>query len=139
MLAKRACKFVKEDGDPCGAPPLRDEDYCLAHSPEHADEMAEARRLGGLRRRRERTLSGAYDFDGLGSVPQVRRLLEIAVMDTLGLENSVARSRAIAYLAQVAVGLLEKGEMEERLQAIEAALGPRLQQARPTAKRGRWP
>ena len=81
--------------------------------------MAEARRLGGLRRRKERAVAGAYDFDGLESVGQIRRLIEVAVLDTLALENSVARSRTLAYLAQVSVNLLEKGEMEERLRALE--------------------
>jgi hypothetical protein len=88
--------------------------------------MAEARRLGGLRRRREKTVSGAYDFEGLGDVGQIRRLLEIAVLDTLSLENSVARSRTLAYLAQVALKTLEVGEFEERLEALEATMGPRL-------------
>jgi hypothetical protein len=96
------------------------------HSPEHADEMAEARRLGGLRRRREKTVSGAYDFEGLADVGQVRRLLEIAVLDTLSLENSVARSRTLAYLAQVALKALEVGEFDERLDALERLVAPRL-------------
>ena len=96
------------------------------HSPEHAEEVAEARRLGGLRRRKEKAVSGAYDFEGLGSILRIRRLLEVAILDTLSLENSVARSRTLAYLAQVAVNLLEKGELESRLAAMEGALGPRL-------------
>ena len=96
------------------------------HSPERAEEVAEARRLGGLRRRREKAIYGAYDVDGLGSVVQVRRLIEIAVLDTLGLENSVARNRTLAYLAQVAVNLLEKGELEERVRVLEEKVRPRL-------------
>ena len=67
------------------------------HSPEHAAEAAEARRLGGLRRRREVAVTGAYEFPGLQSVADIRRILEIAVLDTLGLENSrgyVVTSRA---------------------------------------------
>jgi hypothetical protein len=96
------------------------------HSPEHAEEMAEARRLGGLRRRREKAVSGAYDFDGLADVGQVRRLLEIAVLDSLALENSVARSRTLAYLAQVALKALEVGEFEARLEALERLVAPRL-------------
>jgi hypothetical protein len=88
--------------------------------------MAEARRLGGLRRRREGTVAVAFDFEGLANVPQIRRLIEVAAYDTLGQENSIARSRALAYLAQIAARLLEAGELEERLQAVEAALGPRL-------------
>ena len=127
MVAARACKACKDDGSPCGSPPLRDGDFCLMHDPEHAKEMQEARRLGGLRRRREKAVAGAYDFEGLGEVGQVRRLLEIAVLDTLGLENSVARSRTLAYLAQVSLKALEVGELAERVRALESLLLPRLQ------------
>jgi len=126
MVAERACKATRDDGLACNAPPLRNSPFCLWHDPDHAGEVAEARRLGGLRRRREATLSGAYDFEGLGSIEQIRRLVEVAVVDTLGLENSVARARTLAYLAQTATKLLEVGELEERLERIEASLGPRL-------------
>ena len=51
------------------------------HCPEHAAEAAEARRLGGLRRRREVAVSGAYDFCGLESVGDIRRLLEVGELE----------------------------------------------------------
>ena len=121
-MAAQACNTLKEDGSPCQAPPLHDAELCLMHSPEHAEEVAEARRLGGLRRRKEKAVSGAYDFEGLGNVSHVRRLLEVAVLDTLSLENSIARSRTIAYLGQVSVNLLDKGELESRLVALEDTL-----------------
>jgi hypothetical protein len=92
------------------------------HSPEHAAEVAEARRLGGLRRRREVAVSGAYEFSGLENVADIRRILEIAVLDTLGLENSVSRSRTLAYLVMGAIKLLEVGELEQRLAALESAV-----------------
>ena len=92
------------------------------HSPEHAEDMAEARRLGGLRRRREVAVSGAYEFAGLESVVDIRRLLEVAVLDTLGLENSIARAWTLAYLATTAIKLLEVGEFEQRLATLEAAM-----------------
>jgi hypothetical protein len=120
---------VKDDGQPCRAPRLRDSDFCFWHSPEHADEAAEAQRLGGLRRRREKAVASAYDFDGLDSVPKARRLLEIAALDSLALENSVARSRTLAYLAQVALKALEVGEFEQRLDALERLVAPRLDKA----------
>ncbi len=63
------------------------------HSPDREDEAAEARRLGGLRRRREKIVAGAYDFEGLDSVQSIRRLVEIAAIDLLGLEISIVRSR----------------------------------------------
>ena len=128
-MVVRTCNALKEDGSHCQAAPLLDSDFCLMHSPEHAEEMAEARRLGGLRRRREKAVSGAYDFDGLADVTQVRRLLEIAASDTLSLENSVARSRTLAYLAQVALKALEVGELAERIDALERLVAPRLPKA----------
>ncbi len=126
----RSCKGVKENGQTCRQAPLSDHDYCFWHSPEHKVEAAEARRLGGLRRRREKTLQGAYAFEGLNSLDDIKRLLEIAIMDTLALENSVARSRTIAYLAQVGIKALEAGEYEERIRALESMLMPRLQTER---------
>ena len=102
---------------------MRESKFCFWHDPEHATEVAEARRLGGLRRRKEKAVEGAYDFGGLVEVSQVRRLLEIAALDTLSLENSVARSRTLAYLAQVALKALEVGAFEERLRALEGAAG----------------
>ena len=95
------------------------------HDPAHEKEMAEARRLGGLRRRKEKAVEGAYDIEGLEDVGQVRRIVHIAVLDTLSLENSIARSRTLAYLAQVGLKALEVGEFEERLRSLEAAVKPR--------------
>ena len=96
LLSTRTCPETRADGHPCQSPPVQDSRYCILHSPEHAEEMQEARRLGGLRRRREVTVQGAYELPGLGSVSDIPRLLEIASLDTLGLENSVARNRTLA-------------------------------------------
>ena len=128
-MASRACSFQRENGQPCGSPPLLDGDLCLWHDPTHADEVTEARKLGGQRRRRERVVSGAYDFEGLGTIGSIRRLIEVAVVDTLGLENGVSRNRTLAYLAQIAAKLLEVGELEDRLATLEHAMGPRLKTA----------
>jgi hypothetical protein len=89
------------------------------HSPEHIKEVQEARRLGGLRRKRESTISSAYHFDSLNSVEGIRRIVEIAVVDTLAAENSLARNRTLAYLVQVALHTLEVGDMETRIAALE--------------------
>ena len=39
------CAGKQRDGRQCGAPPMRGEQYCLFHSPEHAEDAAEARGL----------------------------------------------------------------------------------------------
>ncbi len=106
---RRQCAFSGPNGEPCRDYPVRDSDFCLMHSPEHAAEVQEARRLGGLRRKREITVTGAYDFEALDTVGGIRRLVEVAVLNTLGMENSISRSRTLAYLAQVALRTLEVG------------------------------
>ena len=118
----RRCGHELPNGRRCLAAPLHDGPFCFWHTPEREEDAAEARRLGGLRRRRERTVSGAYDFAGLGSIESIRRILEIAVLDALGLENSIARARLLIAGSLAAAKLLETGELEERLTSLEAAL-----------------
>jgi hypothetical protein len=124
MVVSR-CAGSLPDGRSCRAWPLRGDPYCLWHSPDKEEEAAEARRLGGLRRRREKTVAGAYDFAGLGSIDSIRRILEIAVLDVLGLENSIARARLLISGGLAAAKLLETGELEDRLAVLEAALQQR--------------
>lgn len=104
---------------------MQGSDFCFWHSPEHVAEAQEARRLGGQRRKKESIVSGAYAFEGLESIAMIRRLLEVAVVDALGLENTVSRARTLAYLAQAAARLLEVGELEERIEALERTIAPR--------------
>jgi len=121
-VIRRQCAFRFQDGRPCRAAPMHDGEFCLMHSPEHTQEVQGARRLGGLRRKREVAVSGAYDFDGLDTVGSIRRLLEVAVLDTLSMDNSLSRSRTLGYLAQIALRALEVGELEQRVEVLEQAV-----------------
>jgi len=123
MTSKHVCRAATTDGKHCPATPLRDEDYCFMHSPDHAAEAAEARRLGGLRHRREKTLSVAYDLESLGTVEGIVRVLDIALRDVLGLDNSVPRNRALIGVASAAARLLEVGDLAARVAGLEAAVG----------------
>ena len=119
---RRQCVFRGPTGELCRAAPLHDSQFCWVHSPEHAQEAQEARKLGGMRRKREITLSGAFDYEGLETVAGIYRILEIAMLDTLGMENSIARNRTLAYLAQTALRTLEVGDLEKRIAALEQAV-----------------
>src|SRR5437870_446625 len=130
MVTKRACQAPKSDGSPCAMPPLREGKFCLSHDPERVEDAQEARRLGGQRRRKEHIVAATYDFEGLDSVSRIRRLVEVAALDTLGLENSVNRNRTLIAAAHSAAKLLEVGEHEERLADLEEAMGPRLKERR---------
>jgi hypothetical protein len=120
-MTTRRCRYRKANGHPCGAPPLKGGDRCFWHTPGKADEVAEARRLGGLRRRKEQTVATAYAFEGVQSPEDMGRVLEIAILDTLSLENTVGRNRTLIAAVQAAAKLYETMELSERVRALEAA------------------
>ena len=122
MLTRKGCAYAKADGQPCRMAPLRDRPYCFSHDPERAEDAAEARRLGGLRRRKEGTIAVAFDLPGLDTVVGIRRVLEIATFDLFGLDNSIARARTLISAATAAVKLLETGELEDRVRVLELAV-----------------
>jgi hypothetical protein len=119
-----AASAPKNNGDPCNMQPMRDEVFCFAHHPDHAQEAAEARRLGGQRRRREHAIAGAFDVEGIETIGDIRRVLDIVVIDGLALENSVARLRVLISACSTAARLREVADLEERLASLESALRP---------------
>ena len=64
-------------------------------------------RLGGLRRRREGTIGGAYALAGFRTGADLQRVLALALTDTLELENSVPRTRVLARLVAAAARVKE--------------------------------
>ena len=71
------------------------------------------RKLGGQRRKREGALEVAYDLEGLDSVLGLRRVLELALFDTVNLENSLGRGRLLVAVAQAGGQLLvDRGARE---------------------------
>ena len=123
-MTNRLCAFRFPNGEACHSPPLHDDNYCLMHSPEHAKEVQDARYIGGLHRKREATLSAAFDFQGLETVDGIRRLLQIAATDALAMESSPARSRQLVYIAMAALHVLEVRDFEQRLMSVERTVSP---------------
>ena len=124
MVTRRFCAFHFPDGRACHSPPLHDSNFCLMHSPEHAKEVQEARRLGGLRRKREVTIAGAYNLEPLDTIDGIHRLIDLVVLDTVGMENGIARNSLLAYSAMVALRALELREIKQRLMSLEQSVGP---------------
>jgi hypothetical protein len=102
------------------------------HDPVNAQAATEARRLGGIRRRREGTLAGAYDIASVRDPDAIWRILDVALFDTLSLDTSIARNRLLVALAQVALKATELTEHEERLRALEVAIAGRRDTAVPS-------
>jgi hypothetical protein len=122
-----ACSFEMPDGRACRAAPLRGESFCFWHSPDTADDLAEARRMGGLHRRKKRTVATIYGFGGLRSIEDHQALLETVVIETMTLENSIARNSAVTRMIATGAKLIELGDLAGRIAAIEATLGQRRQ------------
>ena len=122
MVANATCSHRKQNGQLCRATPQRDRDFCYWHDPDNAEEVAQARRLGGQRRRREGAVTGAYELDGLNRLERMERVLDIATTDALALDNSVARVRTLLAIVQTGVKFYETTELDERLRNIEEVL-----------------
>ena len=119
-MSGRTCGAKTKRGEPCGMAPLQGSKWCWNHDPDKARERSKARKLGGYNRRP--TKAEAPQQVALRDVAAVQFILELAMQDTLALENSVARSRTLGYLAGQALKVLEVGELEERLEVLESLL-----------------
>jgi hypothetical protein len=122
-MVNRGCTFEMPDGLRCRAPALRGKALCYWHDPDKAEAAAEARRIGGLHRRKAKSVATIYDFSGLRSIEGAQRLLETAAIETLALENSIQRNRTLISAAAGAGKLIEAGDLDARLTAVEAVVG----------------
>jgi hypothetical protein len=118
----RRCSLNRRDGQPCGATPGRDAPICFVHNPAKRELAAEARHLGGLRRRPTQTIKQVYDVGGLATIEEIGRYLEVALSDLLALDNSVARNRALIAGVLAAVQLHEHGELAAEVRVLRAEL-----------------
>lgn len=102
---------------------------CGLHDPARAAAQADARRRGGLARRRPTTPADdlAVDFS---TVEGVRRVLEVAASDAADLDPSAQRCRVLVAAAEAAGRLLQAQDLEARLSELEAAIEAQLPGAR---------
>ncbi len=117
----RGCKGTTQRGEHCRMAPLHGSSYCFNHAPEMESRRARSRRRGG---RNRRAAKASCDPPDLGSPSAVRHVLEQAVGDTLVQENSIQRNRTLGYLGGVLLKVLEVGELEERVRALESTSKP---------------
>ncbi|MDE3089633.1 MAG: hypothetical protein KGJ80_09680 [Chloroflexota bacterium] len=95
--------------------------FCFAHDPTRGRERAQARRLGGRNRRRVLNDTPFPECDAK-TAQGLTVFLDALLRETWTLERGIARSRTLAYIAQVQKGIVESSEIETRLTALEAAV-----------------
>lgn len=119
------CQAKTKRGKPCNAYAIEGSKFCFTHDPHRAAERAIAHKKGGENRSRA-TNAAPFPDCNVKTAGGLLSLMEHVFKDTWTLETSVARSRTLGYLAQVQKGVLEVGELEERVARLEelAAMTP---------------
>lgn len=107
------CTATKKDGTPCVLPALPSTDVCFAHSP----QAAEARAAGG---RGTASTERAFKMLPAKLKPLFYDLKDL-YRDCRNGDVSPEIARACAAVARVMVVVLERGQLEEEIQAIERA------------------
>ena len=124
---ERHCKALNEKGEPCKTPPIIGSDLCFWHHPDYEKQAADARRAGGANHAREQTLKAVFDLAGVTTIEDLQRVVDIALLGLLSLENSVSRDRALLNVASTGARLIETGELAAKVEALGSVLEPRLQ------------
>lgn len=126
------CAHIKADGVACRAHSMTGAQYCYTHNPAvDPAEKSEAKRRGGLV-----GLGRSLPIDTprvpLKTVADVTTFLESVVNMTITGVLDVKRANAVGYLSNILMRAIVDGELEKRVDAMEAkmeALGPKAKRA----------
>jgi hypothetical protein len=117
----RPCSARRADGSPCAATAMAGHEHCMFHNPEMSEQRASGRRQGGAARSQPRAvLNPDETMQRVRTIGDLRDLLADTINDvrTGRLDPRVANT--VGYLSSVLVRVLEAGELEDRLAAVES-------------------
>lgn len=118
---KRPCRATTTDGPSCQAAALPGSDYCFFHDPERADERREAKAAGG-RHGKMKTLAADAPAVRVESCQDVVRLISETINQVRRGELDPRVANAVGYLANILIKAAEQGDMEKRIEQLEAAV-----------------
>ena len=117
----RRCAHVRPSGKPCGGFAIAGSTRCFAHAPEQAEKRAAARRRGGQAGKVAVLPASDLSVRSLGDVVG---LVEATINAVLCGKVDTRVANAVGVLANVAIKAIQQGELERRLEALEAVLEP---------------
>lgn len=123
-MSKKQCQATKRNAMPCNAS-AGENGFCFTHDATKGKERATARRNGGLRRIAPSVADKSLVRRETRSITDVMIILDYALQESLALQNSIPRGRLLVSIAHGYIEALKVGEMEQRLEAVENALGLR--------------
>jgi len=118
---KKPCQAVKPDGSRCQAAALPGRDFCFFHDPAKADERREAQSLGGQQNRMKTLDASAPDVE-IEDCQDVVRLISETINQVRKGQIDPRVANAVGYLANVLIRAVEQGDMEKRLDDLEAVV-----------------
>lgn len=107
-------------GKPCAANALKGGRYCFTHEPGNAAAAAAARKRGGENSRTPHAGNPASIPAEIASVQDAGQILNYTLRELLVMDNSIPRARALLALFDSYIKSFEIGELEKRIQALEA-------------------
>lgn len=122
----KACRFIHPDGRACQATPQADSDYCFFHDPAKAVDRRLAQVKGGSQNSLKVLPSSDLRRWRSGQTPTAADLLGLladTVDATLTGKIDPKVANAVGYLAGVMLRAVEAETFNERLQAVEEAVG----------------
>lgn len=117
-MDERRCKGVRATGEPCRSTAVDESNHCWAHKPgnEAARKAASAR--GGANRSTVARAAKALPADMRDVAALILRSLQAVEAETM----KPGQAGAIAALAGAYVRVVDAGDVEARIAALEAAL-----------------
>ena len=126
-MSKTQCKANSKKGERCRAF-AGDGDFCFMHDETNGKEKALARRNGGLATKKSHFADAQILPSSIRNIGSVLVVLDYALQETIGLDNSIQRGRLLVAIAHGYIEALKVGEMEQRLEAVEITLKLRKKQ-----------
>jgi hypothetical protein len=117
----RLCGSRTSDGSPCAAHRVAGSEFCFFHDPKKAKKRERARRAGG-QKNRPLTLPRTAPEVRLDDSRDVTHLLADTINQVRRGEIDPKVANAVGYLANLMLKAQERGEVEHRLAALEAAV-----------------
>ena len=120
-VAGQRCAHVHPSGRACGGFAVAGSEHCFAHDVASAGKRESARRRGGQAGRGATLPDSNLTVRSLGDVVA---LVELTINDCRAGRLDVRVANAIGVLANTAIRAIERGDLEARLEALEAVLEP---------------
>lgn len=121
MSDKKQCKANNKQGERCRAF-ANENGVCFMHDATKGREKAIARRNGGLATKQPHYADASVLPSSIRKIEDVLIVLDYALKESIGLDNSIQRGRLIVSIAHGYIEALKVGELERRLEAVEMTL-----------------